>query len=113
MIYRIAEAVDWRLAQCKGVFVSADLAAEGFIHCSERHQVARTAQKYYAGKTQLVMLEIDDSTLGATLVRENLTGSGVFPHIYGSIPLSAIMRHFDFDSVTVSTSKDGRIVESF
>ena len=45
MIYRIAEAVDWRLAQCKGVFVSADLAAEGFIHCSERHQVARTAQK--------------------------------------------------------------------
>ncbi len=113
MIYRIAEAVDWERAQHEGAFASADLAAEGFIHCSERHQVARTAKKYYAGKTRLLLLEIDDSALGAALVRENLTGSGDFPHIYGPIPLSAIVRHSDFDSGTVSTTRDGRIVELF
>ena len=96
MIYRIAEQADWLRAQRDGAFASADLAAEGFIHCSEQHQVARTARKYYAGKTALMLLEIDDAMLGATLVREDLTGSGIFPHAYAPIPLAAIVRHFDF-----------------
>lgn len=96
MIYRIAERDDWIRAQSTGAFASADLRAEGFIHCSEQHQVSRTAKKYYAGKTALVLLEIDDGVLGAALVREDLTGSGLFPHSYAPIPLVAIVRHFDF-----------------
>jgi uncharacterized protein (DUF952 family) len=96
MIYRIAEHADWVRAQRTAVFVSADLAAEGFIHCSEQHQVLRTAQKYYAGKTALLLLEIDDTVLGNLLVREDLSGSGLFPHVYGPIPLGAIVRHVDF-----------------
>jgi uncharacterized protein (DUF952 family) len=96
MIYRIAEQADWVRAQRTGVCVSADLAAEGFIHCSEQHQVLRTAQKYYAGKTALLLLEIDDTALGDLLLREDLSGSGLFPHVYGPIPLSAIVRHVDF-----------------
>lgn len=103
MIYRIAEPADWIRAQREGIFASDDLADEGFIHCSEQHQVARTARKYYAGNTALVLLEIDDIVLGAALVREDLTGSGVFPHVYEPIPLSAIVRHFDF-----TVADDGR-----
>ena len=113
MIYRISEQDDWLRAQRDGVFASADLIAEGFIHCSEPHQVAQTAQKYYAGKSALVLLEIDEGLLGNTLRRENLTGSGVFPHVYGPIPLRAIARHFDFDATICSVAKDGRIVELF
>ena len=96
MIYRIAEQADWQRAQRDGAFASADLAAEGFIHCSEHHQIARTAKKYYAGKTVLMLLEIDDAMLGAALVREDLSGSGIFPHVYAPIPMAAIIRHFDF-----------------
>ena len=103
MIYRIAELADWIRAQKTGLFASADLRLEGFIHCSERHQLARTAGKYYAGKTALVLLEIDDAALGAALVREDLTGSGLFPHSYAPIPLAAIVRHFDF-----AVAVDGR-----
>ena len=103
MIYRIAEPADWASAQRKGEFASADLADEGFIHCSEQHQVARTTRKYYAGKKSLVLLEIDEILLGAALVREDLAGSGVFPHVYEPIPLSAIVRHFDF-----AVADDGR-----
>ena len=113
MIYRIAEQSDWSRAQREGVFASGDLAAEGFIHCSERHQVARTAQKYYRGKTSLFLLEIDDGVLGGTLVREDLTGSGVFPHVYAPISLNAIVRHFDFDSSTCCALREGQIVASF
>ena len=96
MIYRIAEQTDWQRAQHNGAFASADLVAEGFIHCSEQHQVARTAKKYYAGKSALILLEIDETMLGATLLREDLSGSGLFPHVYAPIPLAAVVRHFDF-----------------
>lgn len=97
MIYRIADEEDWRLARQTGQFVSADLAAEGFIHASELQQVLRTAEKYCSGKTGLALLEIDDSILGEKVVREDLAGSGLrFPHIYAPVPLHAIVRHFDF-----------------
>lgn len=104
MIYRIAEQADWQRAQRDGVFASADLSEEGFIHCSEQHQVARTAKKYYAGKTALILLEIDETMLGATLLREDLSGSGIFPHVYVPIPLAAIIRHFDF-----TVARDGSL----
>lgn len=97
MIYRIAESSDWLRTRQSGYFASADLAAEGFIHLSELHQVLRTANKYYPGKTELVLLEIDESLLGQNIIREDLTGSGVcFPHSYAPIPLRAIVRYFDF-----------------
>lgn len=97
MIYRLAEPAEWHRAQHTGVFVSADLAAEGFIHCSERHQIGQTAQKHFAGITGLILLEISESVLGETLVRENLTGTGFFPHIYGPIPLRAIHGYIEFN----------------
>jgi uncharacterized protein (DUF952 family) len=97
MIYRIAEENDWKRAQQLGEFASADLALEGFIHCSEQHQILRTAAKYYAGKKLLVLLEIDETKIINNLRREDSTGRGEkFPHIYAPIPLTAIKRHFDF-----------------
>ena len=97
MIYRIAEPEDWFQCLRYGQFASADLSLEGFIHCSEKHQILRTAVKYYAGKTGLVLLEIDDTLLGAHVRREDLTGRGAnFPHVYAPIPAAAIQRHFDF-----------------
>lgn len=100
MIYRIAEASDWARAQQTGEFASADLTAEGFIHCSEQQQILRTAAKYYAGKKLLVLLEIDETKIIDHLKREDSTGRGeLFPHIYAPIPLAAIARHVDFMEV--------------
>ena len=59
MIYRIAETQDWEAAQASGYFASADLAAEGFIHCCTAPQVAAVATRYYQGQEALVLLEID------------------------------------------------------
>jgi uncharacterized protein (DUF952 family) len=97
MIYRIAEEADWTRAQHTGQFASADLQLEGFIHCSEQYQILRTAQKYYSGKSRLVLLEINEATIIASLKREDSAGRGeMFPHVYAAIPLTAITRHFDF-----------------
>lgn len=108
MIYRIAEAGDWARAQQLGEFASADLAIEGFIHCSEHQQILRTAAKYYVGKKSLVLLEIDETKIMNILKREDSLNRGeMFPHIYAPIPLTAITRHVDF------TETDGAFVLPF
>ncbi len=91
MIYRLTSAAEWAAAHAAGEFRSADLAAEGFIHCSEYAQIVRTANKYFATETELTLLQIDEAMLGQTLVREDLTGSGTFPHVYAPIPTKAVM----------------------
>jgi uncharacterized protein (DUF952 family) len=92
MIYRIAEPADWAAAQQTGQFASPDLAAEGFIHFSERSQVQGVSERYYARRTGLWLLAVDERRLTAPLRRENTTGgTELFPHVYGPVPLSAVV----------------------
>jgi len=93
MIYRIAEARDWEAAQGVGYFESADLIAEGFMHCCTAQQIAAVANRYYQGYEVLLLLEIDETRGQAPLRWEDLTNAGeLFPHVYGRIPLAAVMR---------------------
>lgn len=91
-IYRVATKGDWQRAIESGAFASSDLQQEGFIHCSFASQILRTLEKYYAAEVDLLILDIARHRLGETLICENLTGSGVFPHVYAPIRLSSIER---------------------
>jgi uncharacterized protein (DUF952 family) len=91
VIYRLTSAAAWAAAQAEGEFCSPDLDAEGFIHCSERAQILRTANKYFADAAELTLLQIDETKLGDTMVREDLAGSGIFPHVYAAIPIDAVV----------------------
>ncbi|HTH49447.1 MAG TPA: DUF952 domain-containing protein [Candidatus Limnocylindria bacterium] len=94
MIYRLAEPADWAAAQQNGQFASADLKAEGFIHFSERWQVQGVSERYYAKRTGLWLLAVDEDRLTCPLRRENTTGgTELFPHVYGPVPLTAVVRH--------------------
>lgn len=97
MIYRLTEAEDWRAALVSGQFASADLVREGFIHCSQRAQILATANRYYAGKTHLILLQIDAGQIAESIKNEYAPHRAEwFPHVYAPIPLRAIVAHFDF-----------------
>ena len=100
MLYRLAEPTDWQHAQQTGFFASADLAAEGFIHSSEQHQILETARRYYAGRADLVLLEWDEAALAAAHVRverEWVASRGeAFAHVFGPVPLAAVRRNWPF-----------------
>ena len=100
MLYRIAEAADWQQAQQTGFFASADLAAEGFIHSSEPHQILETARRYYAGRAGLVLLEWDEAALTAAQVRVErewvASRQQHFAHVFGPVPLAAVRRVWPF-----------------
>lgn len=91
MIYRITDVQDWHAAQVSGAFASADLTAEGFIHCCTAAQIVAVANRYYQGQTGLLVLAIDETCLHVPLRWEDLTHIGEeYPHVYGPIPLGAV-----------------------
>lgn len=98
LIYHITRQSEWQAAQEKGEYLPEGYAQDGFIHASFREQVLRTAAKFYAGQNGLVLLQIDTNKLAVEVKGENLEGgSELFPHIYGPLPCSAVIRAASFD----------------
>ncbi len=92
-IFHITSAAAAREAEQSGEYVPAAFAAEGFIHCSYQHQVDGVLARIFEGKTDLVLFEIDPARLSCRVVDENLEGGAeLFPHIYGHLPMSAVIR---------------------
>jgi uncharacterized protein (DUF952 family) len=73
-----------------GTYVPGGFAAEGFIHCCWPNQLAGVVDRYYQGREDLVLLDLDLNAFGTTLVEEDPGSGEKFPHLYGPIPLSAI-----------------------
>lgn len=91
LIYKIAPKSLWAQAEASGAFEGAPVdAADGFIHFSTGEQVAETAAKHFAGQDDLLLIAVDDAVLGDVLRYEPSRGGALFPHLYGSLPLSAV-----------------------
>lgn len=92
-IYKILPAVLWREAKTRGVFAgSAADKEDGFIHFSTAAQAAETAAKHFAGQSGLVLLHVDTTRLGDRLKWEPSRGGALFPHLYDTLALDAVVR---------------------
>jgi uncharacterized protein (DUF952 family) len=90
LIYKICSRAAWQAAERAQAYRgSPDDMRDGFIHFSSRSQVAGTAAKYFAGQTDLVVVAVATSALGANLRYEPSRGGELFPHLYGDLPTSA------------------------
>lgn len=94
-IVHICSQGDWIGAKEQGLYQAASLAAEGFIHCSTPTQVLSTANRYYPGCRDLVLLWIDPGQLTSE-VRWEASGAGIYPHVYGPVNLKAVTAVLDF-----------------
>lgn len=91
-IYHILPAKVWEEAQKEGVYTPLSLETEGFIHCSKINQVLRSANRYYSGQSDLLVLVIDPDAVQAVLRYEDLVGAGqLFPHVHGALNLDAVV----------------------
>jgi uncharacterized protein (DUF952 family) len=92
MIVHIASRDAWEGARARGAYTADSLATEGFIHCSDPHQYLWVANQRFRGRHDLVLLQIDPTRLGVEVRYENLEGGREqFPHVYGPIPLEAVV----------------------
>jgi uncharacterized protein (DUF952 family) len=91
LICHIITRDDWATAQAAAAYTAASLASEGFIHCSTPAQVPATAARFYAGRSDLLLLAIDPARLTAELRYEEGEPGVLFPHIYGPLNLTAVV----------------------
>lgn len=94
-ILHICSRRDWEIARQAGEYTAASLASEGFIHCSTPGQVVKTANRFYRGQTDLVLLIIDAGRVTAEIKYE-AADTDLFPHIYGPINLDAVVGAREF-----------------
>jgi uncharacterized protein (DUF952 family) len=91
-VYKILAEAALEAAKTEGQFLgTGDDLRDGFIHLSAAHQVAGTLAKYYAGEEDLLLVALDPELLGEALKWEPSRGGDLFPHLYGPLPLGAIL----------------------
>jgi uncharacterized protein (DUF952 family) len=91
LIFKICPESLWGEAESAGVFHGAPVdLQDGFIHFSTAEQAAETAAKHFAGQTGLLLVAVDAEALGEALRYEVSRGGALFPHLYASLPLSAV-----------------------
>lgn len=91
IIYHVTTKEAWDVAKEQGFYFAPSLATEGFIHNSRQHQVKGVLERYYKGKTDLLLLTIDPAKLTAPLKYEMAPSVGEwFPHIFGTINMDAV-----------------------
>lgn len=103
-IFHICKRSEWEAAGLAGVYRgSSQDAADGFIHFSTRAQAAASAAKHRKGQSDLVLLTVDSARVSETLKWEPgghggipqeplARGGQLFPHLYGPLPLTAVVR---------------------
>jgi uncharacterized protein (DUF952 family) len=91
-VYKIVAADLWQAAEDSGVFTGAGIdLSDGFIHLSTGAQARRTAQLYFKGQGNLVLVAVDGARLGEALKYEPSRDGDLFPHLYGPLPLAAVL----------------------
>jgi uncharacterized protein (DUF952 family) len=93
VIYKICTQSAWHEAEHAGAYRGSVVDhRDGFIHFSTAEQAAETASKWFAGQRDLVLVAVDADVLGERLKWEPSRGGALFPHLYGELPLKAVLR---------------------
>lgn len=91
-IYHITDGKNWQKAKGTGILNSETLSTLGFIHCCMADQIDFVLENWFAGESDLFILELDPEKITAELIFEKLeSGSDLFPHVYGSIDIDAVV----------------------
>lgn len=97
VIFHITTKEDWSKQSGGNSFSAPSLKDLGFIHCALKHQIIRVANSRLRGKTNLVLLGIEEDKLKSKLVYEDLSNlNEEHPHVYGPINIDAITQVIDF-----------------
>lgn len=92
-IHHLCRDQDWAEAESLGVYRgSAEWRRDGFLHFSTGDQVRESAERHLPGVAGLVLLTVDPDLLGAALKWEESRSGDMFPHLYGDLPLDAVIR---------------------
>lgn len=92
--YKVLTAEQMAALESDGSFAGAPVdLADGYIHLSTCDQLTETVDKHFAGQSDLHVAAVDLGSFGASLKWEESRGGQLFPHIYGPLPLEAVIAY--------------------
>jgi uncharacterized protein (DUF952 family) len=103
LIYHITSGQQWSKARAAGEYRGDTLETEGFIHASVARQVVRVANRFYAGRSGLVLLCINTDKVRPEVRYEPADDGDRFPHIYGPLNVDAVVETLDFPAAVDGT----------
>lgn len=92
IIYHIVSAKSWAEQASDLTYEAESLQTEGFIHLSQKEQVAGVLNRYYQQVPDLLLLHIDAAKLTHELRYEAATNDELFPHLYGPLNKDAVVK---------------------
>ena len=91
-IYHMVNKQVWEQQHASYHFQHPGIKAEGFIHCSTKEQLMESYEKYYAGKTDILLISINPHWVLSEVKWEYSSArESDFPHIYGALNKSSII----------------------
>ena len=103
MIHHLIDGDTWASARLDALLTPGSLAAEGFVHCCTDSQIRGVIERYYADVANLWVLDVDEGALPDGLLRWEPpidprtglaragAGAETYPHLYGPIPVPAVV----------------------
>ncbi len=96
LLVHLCQKQDWQQAQAQGYYISKSISQEGFVHCSQPHQILQVANRFYKQVPGLALLWMDPEKISPE-IRWEYSDGALFPHIYGPINLDAVVSVTDFN----------------
>lgn len=92
--YKVLTAAELAALEADGVFAGAAVdLADGFVHLSTAEQLTETVNRHFAGQEGLHVAAVDLGSFGGSLKWEASRGGQFFPHLYGPLPLEAVIAY--------------------
>lgn len=97
-LVRLCSEQEWASARELGWIApeSDGSGGQAFVHLSTLEQVHLPANRLYRGRTDMVLLYVDPSSVDAPVRWEpgvpTDPESMLFPHLYGPLPVAAVMK---------------------
>lgn len=104
-VYKIASRPVFEASRAAGRFLGMPIdVTDGYVHFSTAAQLAETLRLHFAGTAELIVFSVRGAALGAALRWEPSRGGQLFPHLYGELPMSALI-----DQASLSVAPDGSV----
>ncbi|MER2498844.1 DUF952 domain-containing protein [Vibrio neptunius] len=96
MLYHILTKSEYHKYQNSDTYAPESLTTEGFIHLAYQEQVQKIIDGFFAGVSEIYLLEINKSAVAQCLKDEPPVGTQDdgerYPHLYGSLCKRAVIK---------------------
>ena len=91
-IYKVVPRQEWEESVPDGAFQGSPVdLSDGYIHFSTKDQLDETMKKHFAGQTDLLLIEVSTKQVSNALRWEPSRNGDLFPHLYGALPIEAVV----------------------